>query len=77
MPSPNEVYLSQRDTLEWTTNQRALVEFNRFKSTLKCIEDEIIGRNDSESLKNRNGVVQVPCTLLFPTSERGLIGILK
>nr|XP_009418148.1 PREDICTED: probable linoleate 9S-lipoxygenase 5 [Musa acuminata subsp. malaccensis] len=74
MHSSDEVYLGQRDTPEWTTDQRALVAFNRFGSTLKRIEDEIIGRNGDESLKNRNGAAQVPYTLLFPTSERGLTG---
>ncbi|KAM7274162.1 hypothetical protein ACFE04_028826 [Oxalis oulophora] len=69
--STDEVYLGQRATAEWTSNDVALRAFEKFGKKLVEIEEKIIGMNNDEKLKNRVGPVQVPYTLLFPTSEGG------
>ncbi|OAY85603.1 putative linoleate 9S-lipoxygenase 5 [Ananas comosus] len=72
--SSDEVYLGQRDTPEWTADQSALQAFERFKARLAQIEADIVKRNGDPSLKNRNGPVKMPYTLLYPTSTAGITG---
>ncbi|XP_072990735.1 linoleate 9S-lipoxygenase 6-like [Typha latifolia] len=72
--SSDEVYLGQRDSPEWTTDQKALQALEKFRTTLGKVENDIIERNKDVSLKNRNGPVKMPYTLLFPTSGVGLTG---
>nr|CAD1837617.1 unnamed protein product [Ananas comosus var. bracteatus] len=72
--SSDEVYLGQRDTPEWTADQSALQAFERFKARLAQIEADIVKRNGDPSLKNRNGPVKMPYTLLYPTSTVGITG---
>ncbi|XP_057512598.1 probable linoleate 9S-lipoxygenase 5 [Actinidia eriantha] len=72
--SSDEVYLGQRDTPEWTTDAEPLKAFARFGNKLDEVEEKIIDMNNDKELKNRVGPVNVPYTLLFPTSEGGLTG---
>ncbi|CAL5330237.1 unnamed protein product [Camellia sinensis] len=72
--SSDEVYLGQRDSAEWTTDDEPLEAFGRFGKKLGEIEEMIIEMNNDENLRNRVGPVKVPYTLLFPTSEGGLTG---
>lgn len=72
--SSDEVYLGQRDSVEWTKEDVALEAFGRFGKRLGKIENEIIEMNSDEKLRNRVGPVKMPYTLLFPTSEGGLTG---
>ncbi|PSS24577.1 Linoleate 9S-lipoxygenase [Actinidia chinensis var. chinensis] len=74
MHSSDEVYLGQRDTPEWTTDIEPLNAFARFGNKLDEIKAKIIDMNNDKELKNRVGPVNVPYTLLFPTSESGLTG---
>ncbi|XP_055816735.1 probable linoleate 9S-lipoxygenase 5 [Solanum dulcamara] len=69
------LYLGQRDSPEWTKDQEPLSAFERFGKKLIDIENQILQMNgDHEKWKNRSGLVKVPYTLLFPTSEEGLTG---
>lgn len=73
--SSDEVYLGQRDTPEWTSDEKALDAFDRFRERLIRIEDRIKSMNADPSLKNRNGPVKFPYTLLYPnTSDESKIG---
>jgi len=73
--SSDEVYLGQRDTPEWTADLKALDAFQRFGEKLIDIENEILDMNEDTSLSNRNGPVQVPYTLLYPsTSDHTRVG---
>jgi linoleate 9S-lipoxygenase len=72
--SSDEVYLGKRDTAEWTLDAKPLEAFERFGQTLVGIEDRIIKMNNDKKWKNRVGSVKVPYTLLYPTSEGGIIG---
>lgn len=73
--SSDEVYLGQRDTPEWTTDRRALDAFNRFRDNLVEIENRILTNNADSRLKNRNGPVKMPYTLLYPnTSDISRVG---
>ncbi|KAJ4719465.1 Lipoxygenase [Melia azedarach] len=72
--SSDEIYLGQRDTPEWTSDEAPLKAFEEFGKKLAEIEDRIIARNNDKKLKNRFGPVKMPYTLLFPTSEGGLTG---
>ena len=65
----DEVYLGQRDNPNWTDDIKALQAFKKFGQKLKVIEDKIMERNKDSSLRNRNGPVQMPYTLLLPTCE--------
>ncbi|ONM08110.1 linoleate 9S-lipoxygenase4 isoform X1 [Zea mays] len=75
--SSDEVYLGQRDEPErWTSDARALDAFRRFGSRLVEIEKRIRTMNDSPTLKNRKGPVEMPYMLLYPntsdvTGEKG------
>ncbi|KAL2332253.1 hypothetical protein Fmac_019834 [Flemingia macrophylla] len=68
----DEVYLGQRDHPNWTSDTRALEAFKKFGNKLAEIEKKLSQRNNDESLRNRHGPVQMPYTLLFPSSEEGL-----
>ncbi|KAJ8760606.1 hypothetical protein K2173_015273 [Erythroxylum novogranatense] len=72
--SSDEVYLGQRDTPEWTSDAEPLKAFEKFSKSLAEIEDRIMERNKDERLKNRVGPVNMPYTLLIPSSEVGLTG---
>ena len=73
--SSDEVYLGQRDTAEWTTDERALQAFKRFGDKLVEIENRIMEMNEDRNLKNRNGPVKLPYTLLYPsTSDFSKVG---
>ncbi|KAL7585497.1 hypothetical protein Lser_V15G44872 [Lactuca serriola] len=72
--SSDEVYLGQRDCPEWTMDAEPLKAFEKFGKKLKDIEEKIVKMNNDEKLKNRIGPVNVPYTLLYPTSEEGLTG---
>ncbi|KAL3626260.1 Linoleate 9S-lipoxygenase 5 [Castilleja foliolosa] len=64
--SADEIYLGQRDTAGWTTDDRALEAFKRFGDALVGIEKRIMDRNDDGRLRNRTGPVKMPYTLLYP-----------
>lgn len=77
--SRDEIYLGQRDNPEWTSDERALEAFDRFRAALVEIEKRIRERNEDKTLKNRYGLVEVPYMLLYPntsdyTREGGLTG---
>ncbi|KAL8171373.1 hypothetical protein V2J09_023177 [Rumex salicifolius] len=65
----NELYLGQRDTLEWTSDVRPLVAFKEFGSSLIEIESRITERNNNGRLNNRLGPVKMPYTLLYPSTS--------
>nr|XP_007135512.1 hypothetical protein PHAVU_010G135500g [Phaseolus vulgaris]ESW07506.1 hypothetical protein PHAVU_010G135500g [Phaseolus vulgaris] len=68
----DEIYLGERDNPNWTSDSKALEAFKRFGSKLTEIEGKITARNTNSTMKNRYGPVQLPYTLLIPTSEEGL-----
>ncbi|WCJ23731.1 Linoleate 9S-lipoxygenase [Euphorbia peplus] len=77
--STDEVYLGQRDTPEWTSDQEPIAAFDRFAERLKEIEQKIIDMNNDKQWKNRVGPVKIPYTLLYPNTsdysrEGGLTG---
>ena len=77
--STEEVYLGQCENPEWTLDAEPLAAFERFRQKLLEIESNIIERNKDKRLKNRNGPVKMPYTLLFPNTsdysrEGGLTG---
>lgn len=72
--SSDEVYLGQRENAEWTKDSEPLEAFQRFGKRLTEIEEQILQMNDEKKWKNRVGPVNVPYTLLFPTSEVGITG---
>jgi len=77
--STEEVYLGQSENTEWTLDAEPLKAFDRFSEKLLEIESKITKRNKDERLKNRNGPVKVPYTLLYPNTsdyskEGGLTG---
>ncbi|CAA7395414.1 unnamed protein product [Spirodela intermedia] len=65
----DEVYLGQRDTPEWNSDEKALTAFEAFADKLVAIENRIIEMNQDSRLKNRNGPVEVPYTLLYPSTS--------
>lgn len=67
----NEEYLGQRSS-HWTNNTEAMNAFERFREKLRVIEKNINERNKNPLLTNRFGEVQVPYTLLFPSSKEGI-----
>ncbi|XP_021684973.2 probable linoleate 9S-lipoxygenase 5 isoform X2 [Hevea brasiliensis] len=73
MHSPDEEYLGQRAP-GWTSDTEPLQAFKKFQETLEGIGKRISDRNIDTKLKNRIGPVNMPYTLLFPTSEEGLTG---
>ncbi|CAD6266679.1 unnamed protein product [Miscanthus lutarioriparius] len=71
--SSDEVYLGQRDTPEWTSDDEAQEAFKRFGTRLTEIERGLEAKNADPWLKNRNGPAKFPYTLLYPNTkdERG------
>jgi linoleate 9S-lipoxygenase len=67
--SPDEVYLGQRDTPEWTSDARALEAFKQFGRQLTKIETRVKAMNKDPLLKNRNGPAKFPYTLLCPNTS--------
>ena len=64
---------------ECTLNAELLAAFERFRQKLLEIDSNIMVRNKDKRLKNRNGPVKMPYTLLFPNTsdysrEGGLTG---
>ncbi|XP_024963319.1 probable linoleate 9S-lipoxygenase 5 [Cynara cardunculus var. scolymus] len=72
--SADEVFLGDRDTPEWTTDDEALEAFGNFGANLRKIEGKIVEMNQDVRLRNRNGPAKVPYTLLYPSSDIGLTG---
>ncbi|KAE8717611.1 Linoleate 9S-lipoxygenase 5 [Hibiscus syriacus] len=77
--STDEIYLGQRDTEEWTTDEEPLAAFDRFGKELVEIERRIMERNNDGELKNRVGPVKIPYMLMYPNTsdysrEGGLTG---
>jgi len=73
--SSDEVYLGQRDTAEWTTDESALQAFKKFGDKLVEIENKIMEMNEDKNLKNRNGPAKLPYTLMYPsTSDFSKVG---
>lgn len=75
----DEIYLGQNESPYWTSDDKALEAFEEFGEKLKGIEERIMKRNNDVCLKNRNGPVKVPYTLLYPNTsdishEGGLTG---
>ncbi|XP_057455135.1 seed linoleate 9S-lipoxygenase-like isoform X2 [Lotus japonicus] len=68
----DEVYLGQRENPNWTSDTRALQALQKFGSKLAEVEGKIAGRNRDSRLKNRTGPVELPYTLLLPSSVEGL-----
>ncbi|KAF6162785.1 hypothetical protein GIB67_029054 [Kingdonia uniflora] len=78
--SPDELYLGQRDTPDWTSDTVILAAFARFGEKLVKIENRIEEMNNNKLLKNRVGPVNVPYTLLYPNTSNhthvgGLTGL--
>ncbi|KAI7726002.1 hypothetical protein M8C21_020677, partial [Ambrosia artemisiifolia] len=74
--STDEIYLGQNVSPYWTLDTSALQAFKRFGEKLKDIERGIEERNKDKCLKNRNGLVNVPYTLLYPNiSSNGEVGL--
>lgn len=74
--SSDEVYLGTRNDPDlWTTDADPLKAFNDFGNKLQKIEQRIFAMNNDKTLKNRSGPVNVPYTLLYPTSKPGLTGM--
>ncbi|KAF3675654.1 hypothetical protein FXO37_05725 [Capsicum annuum] len=72
--SSDEYFLGQREAAaEWTKDKEALKAFEKFGKKLAQIEEKITMMNNDEKLKNRTGPVKMPYTLLYPTSEPGLV----
>ncbi|PHT80153.1 hypothetical protein T459_18205 [Capsicum annuum] len=72
--SSDEYFLGQREAAaEWTKDKEALKAFEKFGKKLAQIEKKITMMNNDEKLKNRTGPVKMPYTLLYPTSEPGLV----
>ncbi|KAL2337924.1 hypothetical protein Fmac_012370 [Flemingia macrophylla] len=68
----DEVYLGERDNPNWTSDSKALQAFKKFGTKLADIEEKIKGRNNNSNMKNRFGPVELPYTLLIPSSEAGM-----
>ncbi|CAA2956206.1 probable linoleate 9S-lipoxygenase 5 isoform X2 [Olea europaea subsp. europaea] len=66
--STEEIYLGQRDTSEWPKDEEKEA-FARFSTKLVTIENDITERNKDQGLRNRNGPVKMPYTLLYPNTS--------
>lgn len=67
--STDEIYLGQRDTLEWTSDAEPIAAFERFGKKLIGIEKRIVELNMDKRWKNRVGPVNLPYTLLYPNTS--------
>lgn len=70
----HEEYLGQRNTPNWTNDDKILAVFSSFQKKIGQIEELVTQRNQDKRLKHRNGPAQVPYELLHPSSEPGLTG---
>ncbi|XP_028782781.1 probable linoleate 9S-lipoxygenase 5 [Neltuma alba] len=70
----DEVYLGQDDISKWISDKEPLEAFQRFKESIGKIEKRIERDNNDVRLKNRHGPVNMPYTLLYPSSGPGLTG---
>jgi len=69
----DEVYIGKRvEGGLWTYDMEPHVAYQKFGKKLAEIEQKLIQRNNDEALKNRNGPVKMPYTVLYPSSEPGL-----
>jgi linoleate 9S-lipoxygenase len=69
----DEVYIGRRiEGSLWTYDREVQLAYQKFGSKLAEIEQKLIERNNDESLKNRNGPVKMPYTVLYPSSDPGL-----
>ncbi|GAU50604.1 hypothetical protein TSUD_410140 [Trifolium subterraneum] len=69
----DEQYLGQRIEGDlWTSDSQPIVAFKRFASKLAEIELKLTERNNDKALRNRYGPVNMPYTLLYPSSKEGL-----
>ncbi|KAI5082937.1 hypothetical protein GOP47_0002680 [Adiantum capillus-veneris] len=68
----NEEYLGQRSSPYWTSNAEVMHAFERFQDRLVAVERNINERNSNPKLFNRYGDVQVPYTLMYPSSKEGI-----
>jgi len=69
----DEQYIGQRIEGDiWTYDSEPVEAFKKLGKKLAEIEQKLIERNNDESLKNRNGSVKMPYTVLYPSSEPGL-----
>ncbi|KAF9610733.1 hypothetical protein IFM89_024583 [Coptis chinensis] len=66
---------TQRDTPEWTSDVESKEAFKRFRDRLVEIENRIEKLNKNMLWRNRVGPVNVPYTLLYPsTSDTSRVG---
>jgi len=69
----DEVFIGKRvEGGLWTYDIEPHVAYQKFGKKLAEIEKKLIERNNDETLKNRNGPVKMPYTVLYPSSEPGL-----
>ncbi|KAI4329125.1 hypothetical protein L6164_021423 [Bauhinia variegata] len=68
----DEYYLGERDNPNWTSDTEPLEAFKKFGKKLSEIEEKLTNRNKDARLRNRFGPVNMPYTLLYPSSEDGL-----
>ncbi|VAH53480.1 unnamed protein product [Triticum turgidum subsp. durum] len=67
---PGEPLMGERpDTEQWTSEQRAAKALLEFNSKLDAIAEAVKKRNADGALRNRNGPVEVPYTLLAPRAD--------
>ncbi|KAL6558515.1 Lox9p [Orobanche minor] len=74
----DEIYLGRGDNPDWTIDEKALEAFKRFSAKLIDIEKRITDRNNDRMLKNSYGPVEVPYTLLYPSTSdysREVVGL--
>ncbi|XP_058750359.1 linoleate 9S-lipoxygenase-like [Vicia villosa] len=69
----DEQYLGERIEGDvWTCDSQPKEAFKRFGKKLAEIEQKLTQRNKDEKLRNRYGPVEMPYTLLYPSSAEGL-----
>ncbi|MCH79908.1 lipoxygenase [Trifolium medium] len=69
----DEQYIGQRIEGDlWTSDSEVVEAYKKFGRKLAEIEEKLIQRNNDESLRNRNGPVKMPYTLLHPSSGAGM-----
>ncbi|KAI5010100.1 hypothetical protein ZWY2020_012237 [Hordeum vulgare] len=67
---PGELLMGERpDTERWTSEQRAAKALLEFKAKLDAVAEAVKKRNADTTLRNRNGPVEVPYTLLAPRAD--------
>ncbi|KAF7019228.1 hypothetical protein CFC21_032429 [Triticum aestivum] len=67
---PGEPLMGERpDTERWTSEQRAAKALLEFNAKLDAVAEAVKKRNADGALRNRNGPVEVPYTLLAPRAD--------